>query len=75
MTQINALNRSLEGIIEVRSVIRGQNSTSNTGQIGNEFAQVEALWSQFENVMGNGQAAEEERRNQDHHRPGENGQS
>lgn len=36
LTQINALNRSLEGIIE----------------IGNEFASVEALWSQFETVMG-----------------------
>ncbi|KAK5091784.1 Dolichyl-diphosphooligosaccharide-protein glycosyltransferase subunit dad1 [Exophiala xenobiotica] len=59
LTQINALNRSLEGIIE----------------IGNEFAQVEALWSQFENVMGNGQPAEEESRNQEHHRPGENAQT
>ncbi|ETN40711.1 uncharacterized protein HMPREF1541_04990 [Cyphellophora europaea CBS 101466] len=37
LTQINALNRGLEGIIE----------------IGNEFASVEALWSQFEGVMGN----------------------
>jgi hypothetical protein len=36
LTQINALNRSIEGIIE----------------IGNEFASVEALWSQFETVMG-----------------------
>lgn len=36
LTQINALNRSLEGIIE----------------IGNEFASVEALWSQFETVLG-----------------------
>ncbi|KIV91101.1 hypothetical protein PV10_05680 [Exophiala mesophila] len=36
LAQINALNRSLEGIIE----------------IGNEFASVEALWSQFETVMG-----------------------
>ncbi|KIW16897.1 hypothetical protein PV08_04087 [Exophiala spinifera] len=36
LTHINALNRSLEGIIE----------------IGNEFASVEALWSQFETVMG-----------------------
>jgi DASH complex subunit DAD1 len=33
---VNSLNRSLEGIIE----------------IGNEFASVEALWSQFETVMG-----------------------
>ena len=36
LQQMNALNRSLEGIIE----------------IGNEFASVEALWSQFETVMG-----------------------
>jgi DASH complex subunit DAD1 len=36
LQQINALNRSLEGIIE----------------IGNEFASVEALWSQFESIMG-----------------------
>ena len=36
LQQINSLNRSLEGIIE----------------IGNEFASVEALWSQFESVMG-----------------------
>ncbi|EXJ80319.1 hypothetical protein A1O1_08462 [Capronia coronata CBS 617.96] len=36
LVQINALNRSLEGIIE----------------IGNEFSSVEALWSQFETVMG-----------------------
>ncbi|KAK5082962.1 Dolichyl-diphosphooligosaccharide-protein glycosyltransferase subunit dad1 [Lithohypha guttulata] len=48
LTQINALNRSLEGIIE----------------IGNEFSQVEALWSQFEDVMGsngNNPAGEEDR--------------
>ncbi|KAL8974119.1 MAG: hypothetical protein Q9197_001632 [Variospora fuerteventurae] len=32
---INKLNRSLEGVIAV----------------GNEFGAVEALWSQFENVM------------------------
>ncbi|KAJ9647526.1 uncharacterized protein PV06_00238 [Exophiala oligosperma] len=38
LTHINALNRSLEGIIE----------------IGNEFSSVEALWSQFETVMGRG---------------------
>ncbi|ETI23307.1 hypothetical protein G647_05107 [Cladophialophora carrionii CBS 160.54] len=36
LAQMNALNRSLEGIIE----------------IGNEFSSVEALWSQFETVMG-----------------------
>ena len=36
LQQINSLNRGLEGIIE----------------IGNEFASVEALWSQFEGVVG-----------------------
>jgi len=36
LAHVNALNRNLEGIIE----------------IGNEFSSVEALWSQFETVMG-----------------------
>ncbi|SPO03858.1 uncharacterized protein DNG_06541 [Cephalotrichum gorgonifer] len=36
LTNINKLNRSLEAIITV----------------GNEFSSVEALWSQFEGVMG-----------------------
>ncbi|OBT94281.1 hypothetical protein VE01_07834 [Pseudogymnoascus verrucosus] len=36
LANINKLNRSLEGVIAV----------------GNEFGSVEALWSQFENVMG-----------------------
>lgn len=35
LQNVNKLNRSLEGIIAV----------------GNEFSSVEALWSQFENVM------------------------
>ncbi|KAL8761563.1 MAG: hypothetical protein Q9184_002328 [Pyrenodesmia sp. 2 TL-2023] len=35
LQNINKLNRSLEGVIAV----------------GNEFGAVEALWSQFENVM------------------------
>ncbi|KAF2458971.1 DASH complex subunit Dad1, partial [Lineolata rhizophorae] len=35
LQNINKLNRSLEGVIAV----------------GNEFSSVEALWSQFENVM------------------------
>ena len=42
LQQMNGLNRSIEGIIE----------------IGNEFASVEALWSQFETVMGNHQDGE-----------------
>ncbi|KAK4453065.1 putative dash complex subunit dad1 protein [Podospora aff. communis PSN243] len=36
LANINKLNRSLEAVITV----------------GNEFSSVEALWSQFENVMG-----------------------
>ncbi|KAM0691801.1 hypothetical protein Q7P36_008001 [Cladosporium allicinum] len=35
LQNMNRLNRSLEGVIAV----------------GNEFSQVESLWSQFENVM------------------------
>jgi len=38
LQNINKLNRSLEGVIAV----------------GNEFGSVEALWSQFENVMAKG---------------------
>jgi DASH complex subunit DAD1 len=40
LTHLNRLNRSLESVIG----------------IGNEFSNVEALWSQFEGVMGNGGA-------------------
>ena len=36
LQNMNKLNRNLEGVIAV----------------GNEFSSVEALWSQFENVMG-----------------------
>jgi DASH complex subunit DAD1 len=36
LTQLNRLNRGLESVIAV----------------GNEFSSVEALWSQFEGVMG-----------------------
>ncbi|KAI5310860.1 hypothetical protein KEM55_006510 [Ascosphaera atra] len=37
LQNLNRLNRNLESVITV----------------GNEFSSVEALWSQFENVMGN----------------------
>ncbi|RAL62665.1 hypothetical protein DID88_004508 [Monilinia fructigena] len=43
LSSINKLNRSLEGVIAV----------------GNEFSSVEALWSQFENVMAKEGAGEE----------------
>jgi len=42
LANINKLNRSLEAVIAV----------------GNEFSSVEALWSQFENVMGRENAEE-----------------
>jgi DASH complex subunit DAD1 len=42
LTHLNRLNRSLESVIG----------------IGNEFSNVEALWSQFEGVMGKDNAAE-----------------
>ncbi|KAJ5051721.1 uncharacterized protein L3040_001494 [Drepanopeziza brunnea f. sp. 'multigermtubi'] len=44
LANINKLNRSLEGVIAV----------------GNEFGSVEALWSQFENVMAKDPDAEPE---------------
>jgi len=44
LQNINKLNRGLEGVIAV----------------GNEFSSVEALWSQFENVMAKDPAAEGE---------------
>ncbi|KUJ23180.1 uncharacterized protein LY89DRAFT_776979 [Mollisia scopiformis] len=44
LANINKLNRSLEGVIAV----------------GNEFSSVEALWSQFENVMAKDPDAEAE---------------
>ncbi|KAF7891370.1 uncharacterized protein EAF02_001695 [Botrytis sinoallii] len=42
LSSINKLNRSLEGVIAV----------------GNEFSSVEALWSQFENVMAKDPSSE-----------------
>lgn len=47
LANINKLNRSLEGVIAV----------------GNEFSSVEALWSQFENVMAKDPDAEAEAQN------------
>ncbi|KAM0246350.1 hypothetical protein ACHAP5_004823 [Fusarium lateritium] len=44
LANINKLNRSLEAVTAV----------------GNEFSSVEALWSQFENVMGKDSNAEGE---------------
>ncbi|KAL6358378.1 hypothetical protein LRP88_08563 [Fusarium phalaenopsidis] len=52
LANINKLNRSLEAVIAV----------------GNEFSSVEALWSQFENVMdkeGEGEGDGETKQNQD----------
>ncbi|KAH8601315.1 DASH complex subunit Dad1 [Bisporella sp. PMI_857] len=47
LANINKLNRSLEGVIAV----------------GNEFSSVEALWSQFENVMAKDPDADNEVQN------------
>ncbi|KAF4582012.1 DASH complex subunit DAD1 [Ophiocordyceps camponoti-floridani] len=62
LANINKLNRSLEAVIAV----------------GNEFSSVEALWSQFENVMGNKDgdgeeqdAVKSEAQQQHHHQKGE----
>ncbi|RSM18852.1 hypothetical protein CDV31_002370 [Fusarium ambrosium] len=52
LANINKLNRSLEAVIAV----------------GNEFSSVEALWSQFENVMdkeGEGEGDGEAKQNQE----------
>ncbi|KAM0440717.1 hypothetical protein ACHAPT_000018 [Fusarium lateritium] len=51
LANINKLNRSLEAVVAV----------------GNEFSSVEALWSQFENVMdkeGDGEGDGEAKQNQ-----------
>jgi DASH complex subunit DAD1 len=58
LANINKLNRSLEGVIAV----------------GNEFGSVEALWSQFENVMGHEPVVNEEGKSEgegDHEERGE----
>ncbi|KAK5200895.1 Dolichyl-diphosphooligosaccharide-protein glycosyltransferase subunit dad1 [Cryomyces antarcticus] len=54
LQNINKLNRSLEGVIAV----------------GNEFGSVEALWSQFENVMARDFEAEGLGRDQEDAREG-----
>lgn len=57
LQNMNKLNRSLEGVIAVRSQSRAAylehlaDLKLLTKQVGNEFSQVEGLWSQFENVM------------------------
>ncbi|KAI4223362.1 MAG: hypothetical protein L6R36_005480 [Xanthoria steineri] len=50
LQNINKLNRNLEGVIAV----------------GNEFGAVEALWSQFENVMAKEPGGGEEVKGQSH---------
>ncbi|KAI9744911.1 MAG: hypothetical protein M1818_001837 [Claussenomyces sp. TS43310] len=60
LQNINKLNRSLESVIAVRLLsyaricIRNFEEVADVflRQVGNEFGSVEALWSQFENVMG-----------------------
>lgn len=51
---MNLLNRSLEGVIAVRDLLflASYEQQLTRQQVGKEFESVEALWSQFENVMG-----------------------
>ena len=52
LQNINKLNRGLESVIAVRfSMRREWRLWLTQSQVGNEFSQVEGLWSQFENVM------------------------
>jgi DASH complex subunit DAD1 len=65
LANINKLNRSLEGVIAVSydlsiGLMEGVERWPE-GQVGNEFSSVEALWSQFENVMAKDPDAEAER--------------
>ena len=59
LANINKLNRSLEGVIAV----------------GNEFGSVEALWSQFENVMAKDPNTADEAADGGHQVPGEHGEA
>ena len=60
-TKVNAKQQSSKSAAQDLSV-KSATHWNKEGiiEIGNEFASVEALWSQFENVMGNGQRTEEE---------------
>ncbi|KAJ0302199.1 hypothetical protein COL516b_007250 [Colletotrichum fioriniae] len=49
LANINKLNRSLEAVITNSDT--NSRRSSPASQVGNEFSSVEALWSQFENVM------------------------
>ena len=51
LQNINKLNRSLEGVIAVCFELFIEYGWLMGWQVGNEFGAVEALWSQFENVM------------------------
>lgn len=63
LANINKLNRSLEGVIAVRNTLilivhLKELMWLAHLQVGNEFSSVEALWSQFENVMAKDPDAE-----------------
>jgi DASH complex subunit DAD1 len=62
LQNINKLNRSLEGVIAVFAIesLRRLRRRWLCRQVGNEFGAVEALWSQFENVMAKEADIEEE---------------
>jgi DASH complex subunit DAD1 len=70
LANINKLNRSLEAVIAVRWIPPPFLSLTHkrlphppghllkNPKVGNEFSSVEALWSQFETVMGRENAEE-----------------
>jgi DASH complex subunit DAD1 len=64
LANINKLNRSMEGVIAVSFQLSVRKEERGRwlirGQVGNEFSSVEALWSQFENVMAKDPDAETE---------------
>ncbi|KAF5541625.1 DASH complex subunit DAD1 [Fusarium mexicanum] len=62
LANINKLNRSLEAVTAVWIAVSFNISKliQMDAQVGNEFSSVEALWSQFENVMDKDGKAEGE---------------
>ena len=51
LQNINKLNRGLESVIAVCNSTFEIRPWLMLDQVGNEFSQVEGLWSQLENVM------------------------
>lgn len=77
---INRLNRNLESIIAVRPLVSLVHLPGEfvlicfffcwLTQVGNEFSSVEALWSQFENVMGAEEGQQQQQQTQQQQQQG-----